>query len=125
MACTSYCRLVAFRSFDPFLKRSPKDVGSFIPKRHEKSTAVFYEKNKKGLERDLKRRPLRQALKMSLRNFGPELKLLYQEQKEAFTTFPMMSVDHGNFELIYRYFKIKGCFFLHRSAQHCLINYPF
>ena len=102
MACTSYCRRVASRSFDHLLKRSPKDFGSVIAKRHEKSTAVFYERNKKGLDRDLKRRPLRQALKMTFQNFGPELKLFYQEQREAFTRFPMVSVDHGNYELIYR-----------------------
>ncbi|RUS70365.1 hypothetical protein EGW08_021867 [Elysia chlorotica] len=100
---TSYCRLVAFRSCGPLLKRSPKDIGSFISKRHEKSTAVFYERNKKGLDRDLKKRPLRHALKMSLQNFGPELKLLYQEQKEAFTRFPVISVDHGNYELVYSF----------------------
>lgn len=83
--------------------RSPKDLGTVISKRFEKSTAVFYEKNKKGLERDLKRRPFRQALKMSLQNFGPQLKLLYQEQKEAHTRFPTLSVEHGSYEVIYSF----------------------
>ncbi|GFR80827.1 complex I intermediate-associated protein 30, mitochondrial [Elysia marginata] len=103
MASTSYCRLVASRSFDSLLKRSPKDFGSVVARRYEKSTAVFYEKNKKGLERDLKRRPLKQALKMTFQNLGPELKLFYQEQKQAYTGFPLLSVDHGNYEVIYTF----------------------
>lgn len=74
--------------------------------------AVFFEKNKKGDDKDRKKPPLKKAVKEVAKNFGPNLKMWTQEQIDKFTSTPMLSAEHGNYEMIYKYVNL---FFLFLS----------
>ncbi|XP_005105656.1 complex I intermediate-associated protein 30, mitochondrial [Aplysia californica] len=79
---------------------------TFVPLRNKtygRSTAVFHERNKKGTDSDEKKMPFRKAFKEAMYRLGPETKLFLKEQREAYATNPMLGLEHGNYEVIYRF----------------------
>ncbi|CAL1529419.1 unnamed protein product [Lymnaea stagnalis] len=69
------------------------------------SSVIIYQRNKKGTDEPPKKLPFRKALIEGFKQFGPESKKFIQEQKEAYAFNPMLSAEHGNYEVLYRFDK--------------------